>query len=245
MRKIATSLAAVGGLAIAAPATAATVFFNTGGADPTASSKTFTGDNGTQVRVTAFSIDSGGIIRSGQLGQWSGGLGVQHSGDESHTTDNIGRKDFFLLFFDNYVEVGNATFTTNFKFNNGNCCLGDTDATVGARNSGGAWNGDLSGLIGQNQSVLAPLGLYSSNSSSTNSTQTRDINPLNLTGNLWLVGASFNDASPEDGFKFKSLAYTVAPPPVPEPSTWALLILGFGGVGAAMRKRRQRALAIA
>lgn len=245
MGKFFTSLAAIAALALAGPAGAATVVFNTGGSASTASSKTFTGDNGTQVRVTAFTIDSGGIVRSGQLGQFSGGLGVQHTGDESHTTDNIGRKDFLLLFFSNYVEVVNATFTTNFNFNNGSCCLGDTDATVGAGNWGGAWNGDLSALIGQNQSVLSTLGLYSSDSSSTNSTQTRDINPLNRTGNLWLVGASFTDTTPEDGFKFKQLTYNVTPPPVPEPSTWALLILGFGGVGAALRKRKQQALAFA
>lgn len=32
---------------------------------------------------------------------------------------------------------------------------------------------------------------------------------------------------------------------VPEPSTWAMLILGFGAVGGAMRQRRRDALAIA
>jgi len=245
MGRIGTSLTAIAALALATPATAATVVLNTGGTNATSSSRTFTGNDGTQVRVTAFTIDSGGIIRGGSLAQYSGGLGVQHSGDESHTTDNIGRKDFFLLFFSNFVEVGNATFTTNYNFNNGNCCLGDTDATVGAGNQGGLWTADLSGLIGQNQSVLAGLGLYNSDSSSTNSTQTRDINPLDRSGNLWLVGASFTDTTPEDGFKFKSLSYTVAPPPVPEPSTWALLILGFGGLGAAMRKRKQQAPAIA
>ena len=29
---------------------------------------------------------------------------------------------------------------------------------------------------------------------------------------------------------------------VPEPSTWALMIAGFGGVGAMMRRRRQQAV---
>jgi hypothetical protein len=30
---------------------------------------------------------------------------------------------------------------------------------------------------------------------------------------------------------------------VPEPATWAMLVLGFGGIGAALRRRRQLALA--
>ena len=30
---------------------------------------------------------------------------------------------------------------------------------------------------------------------------------------------------------------------VPEPATWALMLLGFGGIGMAMRRRRQPVLA--
>jgi hypothetical protein len=30
---------------------------------------------------------------------------------------------------------------------------------------------------------------------------------------------------------------------VPEPATWALMLLGFGGIGLAMRRRRRPALA--
>ncbi|HUQ68654.1 MAG TPA: PEPxxWA-CTERM sorting domain-containing protein [Planctomycetaceae bacterium] len=32
---------------------------------------------------------------------------------------------------------------------------------------------------------------------------------------------------------------TAVPPGVPEPSTWAMMLLGFGGIGAAMRRRRR------
>lgn len=32
------------------------------------------------------------------------------------------------------------------------------------------------------------------------------------------------------------------PPPIPEPATWAMMILGFGGVGAVLRRRRETAL---
>lgn len=30
-----------------------------------------------------------------------------------------------------------------------------------------------------------------------------------------------------------------APPPVPEPATWAMMLVGFGAIGAAMRRRSQ------
>lgn len=247
MRKVLSSFAVLGALAAAMPATAATVVFNTGGTNTTASSKTFAGSDGTNVKVTAFSIDATGKIVAGTLGQWSGGLGIQNStGDDSHTTDNSGWSDFFLLSFSNNVRVGDATFTTNFSYNDGTCCLRDTDATVGAGLLGAPWASDLSGLVGQNESVLNALGLVSSNSSLTTATQTRNINTTGRSGTLWLVGASFNNTdNVVDGFKFKQLTYTVATAPVPEPSTWALLILGFGAVGATLRKRKQQIPAIA
>ncbi|WP_205854068.1 PEPxxWA-CTERM sorting domain-containing protein [Phenylobacterium kunshanense] len=39
------------------------------------------------------------------------------------------------------------------------------------------------------------------------------------------------------------LTYTTGVAAVPEPTTWALMILGFGGAGAALRTRRRAALA--
>jgi hypothetical protein len=46
--------------------------------------------------------------------------------------------------------------------------------------------------------------------------------------------------SGQDAFEFDNLAGTLA---VPEPASWALMILGFGGVGAALRSRRKLAIA--
>jgi hypothetical protein len=34
----------------------------------------------------------------------------------------------------------------------------------------------------------------------------------------------------------------VVPPGVPEPATWAMMLLGFGGLGAALRQRRRQAV---
>ena len=36
----------------------------------------------------------------------------------------------------------------------------------------------------------------------------------------------------------------IVPPPVPEPGTWAMMLLGFGGIGMAMRRRRRPATAL-
>jgi hypothetical protein len=44
-----------------------------------------------------------------------------------------------------------------------------------------------------------------------------------------------------NAFEFDGLAGSVA---VPEPGTWALMILGFGGAGAALRSNRRRVAAI-
>lgn len=251
MSKVLASLVALGALAAAVPATAATVVFGSGGTNATNSSKTFTGNDGTKVKVTAFSIDNTGKIVSAGLDQWSGGLGIQNSsGDDSHTIDNSGWKDFLLLSFDEYVILNNATFTTNYEYNDGDCCLRDTDATVGALYQYGVpWNASQSGFLNQNQSILNSMGLLTSSSSSTYSTQTRDLTPTNRGGTLWLVGAAFNNPDSRiDGFKFKSATYSLAvapPPPIPEPSVWITMILGFGALGGVMRRRNRQVLAAA
>ncbi len=46
--------------------------------------------------------------------------------------------------------------------------------------------------------------------------------------------------APATMFEFKQNSYDLAQPSnVPEPATWALMLLGFGGVGYSMRRRRK------
>jgi hypothetical protein len=60
------------------------------------------------------------------------------------------------------------------------------------------------------------------------------------------TGASFS-ATPPNGFvDFKQLRLVLAPgaAPVPEPATWGMMLLGFAGVGMALRRSRRRSGAL-
>jgi hypothetical protein len=69
----------------------------------------------------------------------------------------------------------------------------------------------------------------------TNPTQTFNSpsGPFSLTVNNLSVGGS-NVNTPITGFILAA---------VPEPSTWAMMLVGFGGIGLAMRRRRRPVLA--
>ena len=60
------------------------------------------------------------------------------------------------------------------------------------------------------------------------------------TGQKYFVNVFFDGATPTD---FTGAWLTTFSGGVPEPSTWALMLLGFGAVGYAMRRRRTAALA--
>ena len=56
-----------------------------------------------------------------------------------------------------------------------------------------------------------------------------------------------SSTSPISVFQVKQNSYNLVgtpPPPgsVPEPATWAMMLLGFGGIGMAMRRRRKKGL---
>ena len=53
-----------------------------------------------------------------------------------------------------------------------------------------------------------------------------------------LIGAaSPNPDANDDGFKLKAITVTSA---VPEPATWAMMLVGFGLAGASLRRRNRR-----
>ena len=61
------------------------------------------------------------------------------------------------------------------------------------------------------------------------------------------TGLSFDKivlASSGNSFEFDNISYGNVGP-VPEPSTWAMMLLGFAGIGFAYRRRRSRLAAAA
>ena len=57
------------------------------------------------------------------------------------------------------------------------------------------------------------------------------------------TGADFVTLDNPQGWSNAALYTTGTPPSVPEPATWAMMLLGFGAAGAAMRRsRRQNAM---
>ena len=237
-------------LALATPAGAATAVnytFNTTGS---------MGDNGVYGQPLQFSAKNGASTLSMQvtgwqsrqatnditkayLGAYSGGLGVTGLGDTNganayHQIDNVGGyTDFVMLQFDRAVTLSGVTLNT---YNMTGVTGRDSDL---AYYNAGA-------LTSKNWNTLIDLTAY-------------DTVPLTWTGaaggdasgsrilsaagasNKWLVGAAFLPTiDRDDGFKIASISVTESVSAVPEPATWAMMLVGFGAVGVTMRRRVRR-----
>lgn len=70
----------------------------------------------------------------------------------------------------------------------------------------------------------------------------------NVSPELYNLGQSDDGGTAATGlptyiFAFSGVGGSVVVPTVPEPSTWALMLVGFGGIAAMMRRRRSHGLA--
>ena len=89
-------------------------------------------------------------------------------------------------------------------------------------------------LDGKTESYLNGLFDGTFESLGTGTSGHRLFSPEIHWGNTWLLGSSFvNKDGKIDGFKLSNLAV------VPEPATWAMMIAGFGLLGAALRRQRR------
>ena len=175
-----------------------------------------------------------GIIKQATLGRYDQGLGVSYGKGDSHTIDNKGRLDFVLLQFDRPVSLAQSEFRTGWHYMN------DTDATIGVGDLAQAFNSQPA-FNGQSfLTALSGFDIYRSGSFGVSGNSTRGINPDGLSGNSWVIGAG-SSLTPDlfaDGFKLKRVSYDIGQTPaIPEPSTWAMMLLGFGAVGTVVRRK--------
>lgn len=214
---------------------------------------TTVGSTTVKVRVTGWSTTPT-TVEKGAVKVYGNGLGVTSVGepttDPHHTIDNEGGKtDFLILQFDQQVELEAAKFTT-YKIGSTKY---DGDATIAFGYSNGSWMTDPLAATSTSAQLAALFGnsFAASNVPSTGgqTAVTRSLNGSNKVGNIWLIGAAFtnpvencgtkNNKLCYDGFKLSQVAVQTA---VPEPATWMMMILGFGFIGGALRRRKAPAL---
>jgi hypothetical protein len=247
VRAITLGATVVSALFVVQSASAATVFtFTNKGTTASAGvgSYTFASDDGSMsVKATAWhandsntSVVTTDTISGARLGFWSNaGMGVIYGNDNafngSHQIDNTGvgaGADFVMLQFNKDVTIDSLVRNV-YSISGVGCCdsdaafWADTSNIFGAPSSSA--NINLSGAQ-FNEGIFTALP-------GTGSSGTTKLGTSN-SASVWLVSAALNQKN--DGFKIAGL--TVTPTgAVPEPATWAMMILGMGAVGFAMRRR--------
>lgn len=215
-----------------------------------------TGSSATAVKFSAVGLTYTTSLTPGVSSavKYSDGLGVNPSGDDRHTIDNSRAYDFILLRFNTAVALTGATFANANWYNDSRA---DTDATISFAAIGfdyaainQTYTTTLSGTAKTNFFNAVGGSLNANQFVSNNvgwGTETRSFNngPTLNVSKVWIVGASIANADRRlDSFKLQGVTFAMPTAAVvPEPSTWAMLILGFGLVGAAARRRRTTALA--
>ena len=173
-------------------------------------------------------------VTSAYLGAYAGGLGVTGAGDAKgasglHQIDSVGfYTDFVLLEFNrpvtltsittNSYSIGGLSANNAVWFGTSNAVTPAWNSTVGFANyavSPSLWGNVAAGASGATRMTGA----------TTASTK-------------WLVGAALGPLNSVDAFKLSSITVTDSVAAVPEPATWATMIIGFGAAGVALRRRR-------
>jgi hypothetical protein len=227
-------IAALAAASVAAPASAAVTLNFTSATNssvngsPDGNPRSFS-NGGITVTATAWSLN-GSTLQNAWLGQYTHGLGVTNQGEDglnnSHTVDNYGYQDFIILVFNQAVNIQSGTF---YPFSvNGST---DNDSWISYGTLAGSFSAaTLTDLMTRDYNVAGAGSPYNVNLPSAGQY-----------GNVWLIGAANSSVSAidnySDGFKLASITVNGA---VPEPSTWAMMLLGLGAMGMTVRRRRLR-----
>ena len=201
-----------------------------------------TNDATLKLKLTAWQANqSSNSVSTAFLGAYSGGFGVTgvqdvdssgtKGGNGTHQIDNVaGYTDFVMLQFNQAVHLEGLDLNVYSPYN-------DTDASI--------WNASsLTPSIWNSTINIAGATLDATLWSNTPGGSVDGYRNIAYEGKnagfsqVWLVAASVLSSDRDDGFKLSQIMVTRATPAVPEPATWAMMIAGFGAVGASLRRRR-------
>jgi hypothetical protein len=198
--------------------------------------RSYTADDGqTKVKVSAYTAAPASAnsytLNKSWLGAYSPGIAVTSSASDSHLTENKNGVDFIVFQFDRQVTVESAFFSV-YSY----AGVKDSDATIAIGNTASSF---ANPLVLTSWSQVAAMITGGESSYGNGTSGTRALNSADASGNLLIVAAGiFGDLAHIDNFKIKQL--TVSQAAVPEPTTWAMMIAGFGLIGSAMRRRADR-----
>jgi len=215
MRKLVLSLVGVSALAFASAATAAPC-----GVDcsysTTAGSSTYTGPAPTYDWDASTPTETNGSVVTGNNGLlWAQPLGS--TGNFYEVGPNTTQPGMIDL--SGFTAINSLSFIwVSADYYNTFDILARDGTTVLGEILGSSINGGIGSTSDPNSNPIVTLTFGSSIAS--------NIGGLRLT-------------SSQNAFEIDNLAIGA----VPEPATWALMLLGFGGIGLAMRRRRKPALA--
>ena len=171
--------------------------------------RTFT-SGALSVKTSAFSRDqSTGTWAQAYLGSYGGGLGVTDSSEsgsgDTHTVDNLGGRDNYVLFEFNQNVVVDSAFL--------GYVVGDSDMSV--------WIGTRSDPFNNHDTMLSDadltaLGFTEVNLTDLSSTRLADLNAGNVSGNVLVISGWTGDTTPEDRFKIENLTVRQSSPGVYE-----------------------------
>ena len=240
-------IAAAAAISFAAPASAATFVMSllTGGTTASGSGagnvRTYSSTVGAETLTLTASAWTNNVstptLVSSFLGTYGSGLGVttptEDGASPTHTIDNQFQRDFVLLKFSRAVSLTNMTLTS-FAFTG--ATNSDSDSTIFYKNGATApTNGGSSTTY---FSQFTSFNVAGSTAVGTSAAVARAADNGTHFSDTWLVSAevpSVTSDSVTDSFKLGSITLTTA---IPEPASWALMLVGFGGMGAVLRRRR-------
>lgn len=165
----------------------------------------------TRIDSAAFVARATALNESGQVVGWSRATQASSSQDPFFW-------DGALHFIDDGRQVGNAVD------------INDLGVVIGASSSPGVEQ------QGWTWTSADGLQFLTGNVGNAPGLQIRNVMAINNLGQI-LVQAGYQGAS---SFSYLLTPATGPVNPVPEPSVWAMLIVGFGLVGAGLRRRRQQ-----